>query len=110
MICGLFIRKKLAFLDIDEPFGTCTMYKNDSFIVISLMRSPNESTHMMDKNRIGKLFASTNRKTNLSTAVDISGDTTPIMRKTLSDFYFGFERQYWSIFRSFNFNEWTVNP
>ena len=54
---GLFIRNKMAFLAIDEPFGICIIYKNDSFIVISLLRSPNESTHMMDKTWTGQLFA-----------------------------------------------------
>ena len=54
---GLFIRNKMAFLAIDEPFGIRIMYKNDSFIVISLLRSPNESTHMMDKTWTGQLFA-----------------------------------------------------
>ena len=44
------------------------------------------------------------------TAVAISDDTTPPMRKTLSYFYLGFERQYCSIFRSFNLNEWKVDP
>ena len=47
----------MAFLAIDEPFGVCIIYKNDSFIVISLLRSPNESTHMMDKTWTGQLFA-----------------------------------------------------
>ena len=78
-------------------------------IVISLIRSQNGSMHMTDKNWTGQLFASRKNK-NMFTSVTISDDTTPIMRKTLSHFYFGFERQYWSIFRSFNLNEWTVNP
>ena len=89
---GLFIRNKMAFLAIDEPFGIRIMYKNDSLIVISLLRSPNESTHMMDKTWTGQLFAY--RKTSMFTGVDISGDTTPLMKKTHNDFYFGFERQY----------------
>ena len=40
------------------------------------------------------------------TAVSISDDTTPVIRKILNDFYLGFERQYWSLFRSLN--EWTL--
>ena len=43
----------------------------------------------------------------MCTALAISDDTTPTMRKTLSDLYLGYERQYWSIFRPFNLNEWT---
>ena len=46
----------------------------------------------------------------MCTALAISDDTTPTMRKTLSYFYLGFERQYWSIFRSFNLNEKKMDP
>ena len=42
---GLFIRNKLPFQAIDELFGKCT-----KMIVISLIKSPNGSTHMIDKN------------------------------------------------------------
>ena len=78
-----------------------------TLIVISLIQSPNGSTHMIDKNWTGQLFAYSK---NMYTAVAISDDTTPTMRKTLSYFYLGFERQYCSIFRSFNLNEWKVDP
>ena len=67
------------------------------------------SANMASPQYFIQLFASRKNK-NMFTAVTISDNTTPIMRKTLSHFYFGFERQYWSIFRSFNLNEWTVNP
>ena len=43
-------------------------------------------------------------------AVAISDDMTHIMIKILPHFYLSFKRQYWSIFRSFNLNEWTLNP